>query len=127
MKIANQTIKIRRIVDEVYTITNGTKFKSILTDKNSTPQIVKDSLLRCCNRNPTIDTSTKEDILQENLNTPVIQVVITFQYSTGIVEDVIIWDSLKGYNNEGYNAAKKKGLQIDKVLERNKYIQTVLK
>lgn len=125
MKIISQTIKIRRIVDETYVIRQGTKFKSILMDEKSTPDIVKQFLLRYTDRNCSVDENTKVDIPQENSDVPIIQVIIIFEYSNKTSEQVIVWDSLNGYHKEEYELAKKKGAQIDKILQRNSYLETV--
>lgn len=124
MKVIAQSIKIRRIVDEVYSIRQGTKFKSILMDEKSTPEIVKAFLMRYAN-SPYIDEMSRIDIPQENSDIPIIQVIINFQYSDGATEDIIIWDSLKGFHKEEYENAKKKGAQIDKILQKNAYLAEV--
>lgn len=125
MKVIAQTIKIRRIVDETYVIKRGTKFKSILMDEKSTPDIVRQFLLRYTERYPTTDENTKVDIPQENSDIPIIQVVLGFEYTNGTVEQIIVWDSLTGFHKEEYELARKKGAQINKILQKNDYLETV--
>ena len=112
-------------MDETYNIRQGTKFKSILMDEKSTPDIVKQFLLRYTDKHPYLDENTKADIPQENSDVPIIQIILVFEYSNKTSEQIIVWDSLNGYHKEEYELAKRKGTQIDKILQKNSYLETV--